>query len=217
MSSCRTVLADDHALVRAGLSALLRGIDGVQIVGEAGSGREVLEQVKQHRPDLVLMDIAMAGMNGIEATARMSKAFPKTRVIVLSMHTHEEWVRRALCAGAAGYLVKGDNIAELETAVKVVSAGGTFLSSSVPRHLLRDYIPPAGGKVNSLHPLTPRQREILQLVAEGHTTQSIAKQLFLSVKTVETHRAHLMHRLGIRDVAGLVRYAVRTGVITPEE
>jgi DNA-binding NarL/FixJ family response regulator len=224
MKPTRVLLAEDHALVRAGIRALLQNLTGVQVVAEASDGREALRLVKTYQPDVVLMDIAMAGLNGLEATARLTKEFPAVRVIILSMHSTEEYVAQALRAGAAGYLLKDAAAAELELAVTSVARGETYLSPAVSKHVIADYLRRAGGGAASGDEgtpspstlLTPRQREILQLIAEGHSTKEIAALLHLSVKTVETHRMQLMARLDVHDVAGLVRYAIRVGLVMPD-
>ena len=218
--SLRILLAEDHTLVRAGVRALLRQCPDIQVIAEAADGREALELTALHRPEVVLMDISMKGMNGVEATARIVKDFPQTRVIVLSMHEAEEYVQQAFQAGAAGYLLKGAEVGELEMAIRAVARGGTYISPSISRFLVSGYLSRGkgqSGKPDPLERLTSRQREILQLIAEGHSTKEIAYQLHLSIKTVETHRAQLMERLDIHDVAGLVRFALRSGLISAEE
>lgn len=210
----RLALADDHALVRAGIVSLLRSIDGIQVVAEANDGRELLDLLPKHRPDVVLMDIAMPGLNGLDAVSLVLRDSPMARVIMLSMHNSPEYVARAMTAGASGYVVKGAGLTELETAIRTVASGGIYLGVKIPNRRLGDYLRNTGKTQDRL---TPRQREILQLVAEGHTTQSIANKLCLSVKTVETHRAQLMQRLDIHDLAGLIRYAIRTGIIISED
>lgn len=216
MTPIRVVLADDHALVRAGIRSLLSAIPGVEVVGEARDGHEVIQLVDTLQPRLVLMDIAMPGLNGLEATARIVKSHPRTAVIILSMHAAEEYALQALRAGAAGYLLKGADLAELELAVSAVARGETYLSPAMSKHLITDYRRRVADQADPLARLTPRHREVLQLVAEGRTTKEIAAKLKLSVKTIETHRAQLMDRLDIHDVAGLVRFAIRVGLIAPE-
>lgn len=213
----RVLLADNHTLVRAGLRAILQNIEGIQVVAEAGDGREALRLIAAHQPDVVLMDVAMPEMNGLEATARVVKEFPNVRVIILSMHANEEYVLQALRTGAAGYVLKDSGVSELELALRAIAKGETYLSPAVSKHVVADYVRRVGSESSSLEQLTPRQREILQLLVEGRTTKEIAKLLYISVKTVETHRAQLMERLGIHDVAGLVRYAIRMGLVTPED
>ncbi len=211
----RVVLADDHALVRAGIRALLTAIAGIEVVGEAQNGHEIIELVDKLRPRLVLMDIAMPGLNGLEATARIVKSHPGTAVIILSMHAGEEYALQALKAGASGYLLKDADLAELELGITAVARGETYLSPIVSKHLVADYRRRAAGQEqpDPLERLSSRHREVLQLIAEGNTTKDIAAKLKLSVKTVETHRAQLMDRLDIHDVAGLVRFAIRSGLI----
>ena len=162
------------------------------------------------------MDIAMPGMNGLEAAERVMKQWPSVRLIVLSMYTNEDYVRQALAAGAAGYLQKGADPAELELAIKAVMRGETYLTPAVSKQVVQNYLEQSAKKPGAVQDLTPRQREVLQLIAEGHSTKDIAQRLNLSVKTIETHRTELMHRLGIHDVAGLVRYAIRTGIVTTD-
>jgi DNA-binding NarL/FixJ family response regulator len=217
MSPIRVLLAEDHTLVRAGFRALLQGATDIQVIAEASDGREALRLIEEHQPDVVLMDITMPILNGLEATARAAREFPCVRVIILSMHASEEYVLQALRAGAAGYLLKGADTAEFELAVRAVARGEVYLSPAVSKHVVADYIERVGAEPGSLERLTPRQREILQLVAEGRTTKEIARILKVSVKTVETHRTQLMERLDIHDVAGLVRYAVRTGLVRLDE
>ncbi|HPC33451.1 MAG TPA: response regulator transcription factor [Syntrophales bacterium] len=216
MKPLRVLLADDHALFRAGMKALLGEIPGVEVCAEARDGRETLEQVACHHPDVVLIDIAMSGMNGLEATARILRSHPRTKVVILSMHATEAYVLEALRAGAAGYLIKDADTEELALALKAVRRGETYLSPPVSRHVISEYVRRTGGEPNLLATLSPRQREILQLIAEGNTTKDIANLLNLSIKTVDTHRTQLMERLDIHDVAGLVRFAIRSGLTTPE-
>jgi DNA-binding NarL/FixJ family response regulator len=219
----RVLLADDHHLVRAGIRALLSSLATVEVVGEASDGREALRLIEAHQPDVVCMDIGMAGMNGLEATARITRDYPKVRVIILSMHATEEYVLQALRAGAAGYLLKDAGLGELELAIKSVSRGETYLSPAVSKHVIDEYVRSTGagsrradGDSTPFDRLTPRQREILQLIAEGHTMHDIARILTISLKTVETHRAQLMDRLDIHDVPGLVRYAIRMGLVSSD-
>ena len=213
-ATLRLVLADDHRLVRAGFRSLLAGNSSMEIVAEAGDGREVLEQVQRHRPDVVLMDIGMPNLNGIDALIRIREEFPETKVLIVSMYSDEEYIVRALRAGASGYVLKDAAVAELELAVKSVAAGGTFLGPSISRDVINNYLRGRGESQSSLEQLTSRQREILQLIAEGKSIKEIAHDLKISVKTVETHRTHLMERMQIHDVAGLIRQAIQSGLIT---
>jgi DNA-binding NarL/FixJ family response regulator len=216
MMPVRVLLADDHTLVRAGLRKLLESIPHMEVVGEAGDGVSLLEQVEKLQPDLVLMDIAMPALNGLEATARLVKSWPDIRVLILSMHQNEEYVRRALRLGASAYLLKDAAPLELEQALKAVLRGETYLSPAVSRGVLSDYVLRLRSEESAAELLTPRQREVLQLIAEGHSTKVIARRLDLSVKTVETHRSQLMKQLDIHEVAGLVRYAMREGLVSDD-
>jgi DNA-binding NarL/FixJ family response regulator len=216
MKTIRILLADDHDLFRAGILALLDNLDGIEVVAEAGNGREALRLCQAHHPDVALMDIMMPELNGLDATARLAAISPGTRTIILSMNAHEEYVLQALRAGAVGYLLKNISPRELEQAIRTVVRGETYLSPAISKHLIAAYLQRVGGEISSLERLTPRQREVLQLIAEGNTTKAIARKLDLGTKTVETHRAQLMEALDIHDIAGLVRYAIRMGVITPD-
>jgi DNA-binding NarL/FixJ family response regulator len=211
----RVLLVDDHALVRAGIRSLLGAMAEVEVVGEAASGEEALEIASRERPDVVLMDIAMKRMTGLEAAARLRERHPEIRVVILSMHAGEEYVLQALRAGAVGYLLKDAATGELELALRTVIRGESWLSPSVSRQVVAGYGQRASAEAGP-EVLTARQREVLRLVAGGKSTKEIAFFLNLSVKTVETHRAQIMERLGIRDVASLVRYALRTGLIPPD-
>ena len=216
MNEIRILLADDHTLLRAGIRSLLEKMTTVEVVGEAADGREAVSLVKIHSPNIVLMDIAMAGLNGLEATARIVREFPAVRVIVLSMHANEEYVLQALRAGAAGYLLKDAATAELELAIQSVARRDTYLSPAISKRVIEDYLRRIHEQKSPLEQLTPRQREILQLIAEGKTTKEMAFLLDVSVKTIETHRTQLMDRLDTHDVPGLVRHAMRLGLVPPE-
>jgi DNA-binding NarL/FixJ family response regulator len=213
----RVLLTEDHWLVRASLKSLLADFAGVEVVAEAGDGREALELVAKHRPTLVLMDISMPGLNGLEATRRIVKEHADVRVVVLSMHTSEDYVLQALRAGASGYVLKGSAPRELELAIDAVARGEIFLSPQISRHVIDAFLNRTGDQASSLEQLTPRQREILQLIAEGKSNKEIAQLLDASVKTIESHRASLMERLDIHDLAGLVRYAIRHGLVSPDQ
>ncbi len=214
MTPVRVLLADDHALVRAGIRALLGGLEGVTVVAEAANGSEVLELARKHRPDVVLLDISMPGLGGLEASAQLKQQLPEVRVVMLSMHANEEYVLQALRAGAAGYMLKDSATAELELALYAVMQGETYLSPRISRQMVEGYVQRVGAEQPATDNLTPRQRQVLQLIAGGHSTKEIAYRLELSVKTVETHRAQLMERLQIHDIAGLVKYAIRNGLVT---
>lgn len=217
MKPIRIVLADDHVLVRAGIRTLCESLDGVTVVAEAADGNQVLEMVKAHHPDLVLMDIAMKALNGLDATAQIKRDFPQVRVMILSMHTAEDYVLQALKVGAAGYLLKDAAVPELETAIAAVMRGEAYLSPQISKLVVQSYMQHAGAVEGPLGVLTPRQREILQLIAEGHSTKDIGFRLGLSVKTVEAHRAQIMERLSIHDIPGLVRFAIRVGLVSSDK
>ena len=213
MKPVRVLLADDHTLVRAGLRKLLESMPQIEVVGEADDGLALLTLAAQLQPDLVLMDIAMPGLNGLETTARLRKTCPEIRVLILSMHQNEEYVRQALRHGACAYLLKDAATVELDLALAAVLRGETYLSPVVSRGVVNDYVQRLRGDEPAGELLTPRQREVLQLIAEGQSTKDIARRLDLSVKTVESHRSQLMKQLDIHEIAGLVRYAMRAGMI----
>jgi DNA-binding NarL/FixJ family response regulator len=218
----KTVLiADDHGLVRAGLRMIVEQIDSFVVVGEAADGREAIAQARRFRPDVVLIDLTMPLLNGIEAIPQLLRHLPETRVIVLSMHTTEQHVAAALRAGAVGYVVKDAAVDELADALGAAVDGGFFVSRQVAAHVRTAFVSPPpstdGAPADTaIARLTQRQREVLQLIAEGHSTRDIAQLLFISIKTVETHRAEIMRRLDVWDVAGLTRLAIRTGLVSPE-
>ena len=211
----RVLIADDHALVRAGIRALVEKIEGVVVVGEAGKGSEALELVEEHRPDLMLLDLTMPDGGGIEVLAHVRKQFPEIRAIVLTVHEAGEYAIRAFREGAAGFLLKSAASTELEQAIQTVISGERYISPEMSKKIVEE-VGKGTTKRDLLDTLSPRQREVLRLIAEGRTTKQIAQELGISVKTVETHRAQLMERLGIRDVAGLVRYAILVGLIDVE-
>jgi DNA-binding NarL/FixJ family response regulator len=213
MPAIRVLLVDDHKLFRAGIRSLLQTVSGIEVVAEAGDGREALRLLEAHRPDVVLMDIMMPQLNGLDAVARMTRRSPAIRVIMLSMNTGEDSVLHALRSGAAGYLVKTADPAELELAIRAVVRGEKFLSSAISRHVVAACLGRLDKEQTSLERLTPRQREVLQLIAEGNTTKKIAKELGISPKTAETYRAELMKELDSHDTASLTRYALRMGVV----
>ncbi len=217
LKTVRVILVEDHALVRAGVSELLAKLGWVKVVAETGNGREAVQLIKIHRPDVVLMDIGMSDMNGLEATARTHKISRDIRVIILSMHDSEEYVLQALRYGATGYLLKDAYVSELETAIKAVVRGETYLSPRVSRYVISDYVRRVGNTPGKLSKLTPRHREVLQLIAEGCTTKEVAQKLDISTKTAEVLRQQLMDRLEIHNVAGLVRYAIQIGVVILEQ
>ncbi len=213
----RILIADDHALFRAGLKAILLGMREVEVVGEASDGRQAISMVSKTRPHLVLVDIAMKGMNGLELTSQITKKFPQVKVLILSMHADESYVLTALKRGAHGYIIKDADPEELALAIKAVRRGDVYLSPSISRQVVEEFRRRTAEELNPVDQLSPRQREILQLIAEGHTTKDIARILNLSVKTVDSHRTQLMNRLNIHDLAGLVRFAIQWGITGGEK
>ena len=216
MTPVRVLLADDHNLVRAGLRKLLESMPDIEVVGEASSGLEILELAARLQPKIVLMDIAMPGLNGLEAMARLRESAPDIQVLILSMHQSEEYVRRALLQGAAAYLLKDAAPTELELALKAVLRGEIYLSAAVSKGVMSDYVQRLRSDQPSSSQLTPRQREVLKLLAQGQSSKEIARLLDLSLKTVDTHRSQLMKQLDIHEVTGLVRYAIRVGLISSD-
>ena len=216
MSEIRVLLAEDHTIVRKGLRSLLDAEATITVVGEAENGRQAIDQVGQLLPDVVVMDIGMPGLNGLEATRQIKKRFPEVQVLILTVHTGEEYVLQILRAGASGYLVKQAAPTDLVQAIQAAHRGGIFLSPSISKKVIEEYLQQAGAtaELDSYEKLTDREREVLQLIAEGHSTRQIAEQLHISVKTVETHRAHLTDKLELRTTAELTRYAIRKGVIS---
>ena len=216
MSKLRVVLADDHALVRAGIRLLLEKLPDMEVIAEASDGREAIRLVEKHEPHVVLTDIAMPFLNGLEVTRRLAKTFPKVRILILSMYSDEAHVFLALRAGAAGYLLKGSVREELKMAIRAVAQGETYLSPPVAKITIREYSGRVNAELGPLRKLSPRQEQVLQLIAEGKTTKQIALALNISVKTVESHRTQLMERLDIHDIASLVRFAIKIGLVTLE-
>lgn len=213
----RMILADDHELVRAGIRAIVNGFDNVSVEAETGDGKEAFDLVRRLQPDVLLLDVTLPGLNGLEVAERVARLeHCETRVLMLSMHAGPEYVARALQAGASGYLLKDSAVEELASALEAVLAGRRYLSRGIDAAVVEAFLAAGVGEGALLAVLTPRQREILQLIAEGTSTRDMAERLFVSVKTVETHRAQIMERLGIRDVAGLVRFAIRAGLISPD-
>jgi len=216
MRTIRVALVDDHSLVRAGIRALLEKLPGLEVVGEANNGRDALGLVKKTEPHVILLDISMAGLGGLEALPRIVKNIPGVKVLILSVHANEEYVLRALRVGAAGYMLKDAATLELELAISAVAQGKTYLSPSISLTVIESYLERVGSVTSPIEQLTARQREILQLIAEGKNTKEVAGLLEISVKTVEAHRLQLMARLDIHDVPGLVRYAIRSGLVSLE-
>lgn len=203
------LIADDHAIFRAGLAKLLQTMTDVQVIAEASSGRQAVDLAVKFHPDIVIMDLSMGDVNGLDATAQIHARHPEVRVIILSMHANEEYVMQALSSGASAYVLKEATPDELKLAIEAVSRGGTFLSAAISKRVMEDYFGQAVGKPSHPHHLTPRQKQILQLISEGKNVKQIAFELKVSIKTVESHRTQLMERLGIPNAMALVRYAAR--------
>lgn len=213
----RVILADDHTLVRAGIRALLERISNLEVVAEASDGREAIELARQHKPDVLVMDISMPNMNGLEAAARMNKEQPRVRVIILSRHKDEAYYWEALKKGASGYVLKGSGPKELAAAIERVMGGEIYLSKEISQRMLKKLpLQHIANQSGPLDRLTERQREILQLIAEGETTKAIALRLIISPKTVEYHRAKMMELLDIHDIPNLVRFALKHKLIVDE-
>jgi DNA-binding NarL/FixJ family response regulator len=214
----RILITDDHTIVRQGLRKLLDEEEGFEVVGEATDGRDSVAKAMDLMPDIVLMDLSMPGLTGLEAARQIVKRLPKTRVLILSMHKNEAYVLQALQAGASGYILKDSASEEVVTALRSVHRGDSYLSPSISRVVIEDYLrlsqPGASGGTKTLYEtLTVREREIFQLLAEGLKNQEISERLHVSVKTVETHRAHIMEKLNLNNIAELVKYSIEIGVV----
>jgi DNA-binding NarL/FixJ family response regulator len=219
MGNIKVLLAEDHTIVRKGLRSLLEDEEGIEVIGEAEDGREAIKQAEKLHPDIIVMDIAMPGLNGLEATRRLRKLNPEIKILILSVYANEEYVFQTLQAGAEGYLVKKAAPSELILAIKAVYQGNSFLSPSISRTVIDEYIRRAeeiGEGDDAFKNLTAREAEVLQLIAEGRKTREIAELLYISIKTVETHRAHIMDKLGIHSTAELTQYAISKGIISSD-
>lgn len=219
MSKIRILLADDHAIVRAGIRTLLEKQPDLEVVGEAADGRETIDEARQLRPDVVVMDIAMPGIGGLEATQRIKNECPEVRILALTMHEDERYLFRAIHAGASGYVVKGAPPADFIAAIRSVAEGQAYLGPALTRKLMDDYLrssEEAAAKDDGDN-LTEREREVLRLIAEGRTGKQIAKQLCISVHTVERHRQNLMTKLDLHDRVGLIKYAIRKRLIEVDQ
>lgn len=215
--SLTIVLADDHQIVRQGLRALLKTEPDFRLVGEAPDGLETVRLVERLQPDVLVLDLMMSGLNGLDVIPRVRRRSPHTRVVVLSMHRDESYVWEALRAGATGYVLKESGAEELMKAIREVSAGRKYLSAPLSEEALGAYAQKAGGSAaDPFHMLTAREREVLQLTAEGNTGNEIAERLFISPRTVESHRANLMRKLGVRNQKELIRYVVQRGILAGE-
>jgi DNA-binding NarL/FixJ family response regulator len=198
MKKVKLLVADDHKIFRQGINKLLEEESDLQVVGEAADGREAVKKATELKPDVILMDIAMANLNGLEATKQIKKVLPSVKVIMLTMHKNEEYILQSFQAGASGYILKEGAVEELVSAIRSIHSDKSFLSPSISKTLIDAYL---------------RKMETLQLIAEGYTNREVAKQLFISVKTVEAHRAHIMQKLNIHDIAKLVKYAIQKGLV----
>ncbi len=212
----RVFLADDHAVVRDGMTALMEAEQDIQVVGTASNGQQAVVQIKESQPDIVVMDIAMPELNGIDATRQISETYPAVRVIMLSMHDSSEYIYQALKAGARGYLLKESAGKEVVTAVRAVRSGRRYLSKRIEKMVIEDYISHQGAipEKSPVEKLSDRERQILQLVVEGKSSTDISKTLSLSPKTVATYRSRLMDKLAIHDLPGLVKFAIKHGLTT---
>lgn len=213
MTKIRVLLADDHAVLRAGIRALLDMQPDIEVIGEAGDGRQAVERVRELGPDIILMDIGMPGLDGLAATRQIKENHPRTRILILTQHENKEYVLPALKIGASGYVLKRAEGDELLTAIRAVHAGGTFLDPAVAGVLADDTRRKPGSPADPFDALTEREREVLTLLAQGNTYQHIAETLFISPKTVDFHRTNLMRKLGLSSRADLTKYAVQRGLI----
>lgn len=216
MSKMKVLIVDDHVIVREGLRALLETQPDIKIVGEAANGQEALNKVVEVKPDIVLMDITMPGINGLEATRQIKQRNPDVKILVLTVHEGDEYFFKMLTAGASGYFVKGGSSNELVSAMRIVRQGDVYLCPTVAKKLLGEYLQRVrtGNNKKDYNGLTNRERQILKLIAEGDSNQKIAELLVLSPTTVQTHRTHIMAKLGIHNRTELVKYAIRHGFIT---
>ena len=214
----RVLIADDHKIMLAGLRSLLEKQDDFEVVAEASNGRKAVQLAREKEPDVVVMDVSMPDLNGIEATTQISESLPATRVIALSMHSDKRFVTGMLRAGAAGYLLKDCASQELATAIHRVAEGKKYLSPEITGVVIDDFLqgPPAGEATAGASPLSAREREVLQLIAEGWSTKQIAAHLYVSIKTIETHRRQLMKKLDLHNIAELTKYAIREGLTSIE-
>lgn len=219
MTRIRVLIADDHTILRDGIRLLLQSQPDIEVVDEAADGREAIDKAEDLKPDVVLMDIGMPGVNGLEATRHIKKNDPTTHVVVLTMYDTEEYILQILSAGASGYVLKRAASSELVSAIRAVHQGGSYLHPTITKKVIKDYLRRVSedtGK-RDMDGLTDRESQVLKLIVGGNTNQSIAEQLCLSVKTVQTHRAHIMEKLGLHDRTELVKYAIRKGLVTLDE
>uniref|UniRef100_A0A7C3SQ89 Response regulator transcription factor n=1 Tax=Dictyoglomus turgidum TaxID=513050 RepID=A0A7C3SQ89_9BACT len=208
--SIKVIIADDHTLVREGIKSLLKDVEGIEVIAETGDGEETLLKTSTFKPDILILDISMPKVSGIRFCEKIKEISPETKIIILSMHFSKEYVREAFKYGAKGYILKDSSFTELEFAIKSVYEGNMYISPKISQILVEDYLDLLE---NPLEILTERQKEILKLIAEGYSIKEIANRLNLSVKTVETHKSQIMDKLGIYDIPGLVKYAIKHGLI----
>lgn len=215
MKKIKLLVADDHKIFRQGIKKLLEEESDLQVVGEASDGRDAVKKATELKPDVILMDIAMANLNGLEATRQIKKQLPSAKVIMVTMHKNEEYVLQSFQAGASGFILKEGAVEELVSAIRSINSDKSFLSPSISKTLIDAYMRKmeTGKTETPFDLLTDREREVLQLIAEGYTNREVAKSLFISVKTVEAHRAHIMQKLNIHDIAKLVKYAIQKGLV----
>ena len=215
MKKVKLLVADDHKIFRQGIKKLLEEEPDLQVVGEAADGRETIKKATELKPDVILMDIAMANLNGLEATKQIKKVLPDVKVIMLTMHKNEEYVLQSFQAGASGYILKEGAVEELVSAIRSIHQDKSVLSPTISKTLIDAYLRKmeTGKTETPFDLLTDREREVLQLIAEGNTNREVAKLLFISVKTVEAHRAHIMQKLNIHEIAKLVKYAIQKGLV----
>jgi two-component system, NarL family, response regulator NreC len=217
MNKIRVLLADDHAIVRDGVRLILNAQSDMEVVGEASNGDEALDLARTLKPDLVLMDIGMPGVNGLEATKLLKQTQPPLHILILTMHDDEDYFFRILAAGASGYVLKGAGSDELLSAIRAVMQGGVYLYPTMAKKLVGDFLKPHENATDDKDPLTPREREVLKLIAAGRTNREIAEVLVLSLNTVQTHRLHIMEKLNMHNRTELIKYAIRRGLIDAEE
>ncbi|MBI3805151.1 MAG: response regulator transcription factor [Nitrospirae bacterium] len=214
MRRIKILIADDHTIVRQGMRRLLEGYPDLEVVGESQDGDETVAAAERLAPELVIMDISMPGFSGLEATRKIKKKYPAIKIVILTVHAEKEYIFQILQSGASGYLLKGSPIEELVTAIRAVDRGESYLSPPVSKSIIESYVTGRGVRAQTAvksQSLTTREREVLRLIAEGHTSKSIAGRLSLSSKTIETHRSHIMQKLNIHNAAGLIRYAIQKG------
>ena len=208
-------LADDHTIVRQGLAKLLEAESDLRVIGEAQNGREAVKKVQGLKPDLVIMDIAMPLLNGIEATRQIKKFSPQTKIIILSMHSHDRYISELISIGASGYLLKDSTGGEIVKAISAAMKGGVYLSPSISRRVIEDYLTlkKKSSREDLYTILSNREREVFQMIAEGHSTKEISSILFISPSTVKTHRSNIMEKLQINNISQLIQFAIRLGIV----